>query len=653
MNLTIRLVCLFFVCSFSVIGCKTEAPSSSEGAANEQNTAVADQGFSGQDGADESAAIPSTAGKIAASDDAKSKTSEDTAMESESRASKRDSSKPDVVSYDAPNSDWLQFRGPDGLGTTDAKLPSEFDPTFLRWNSELIGRGASTPIIVGDNVFLTSYSGYGESLEKPGKISELQYHVYCFDRKTGALNWIRNIKGNPAETTRLNPNLIGHGFASSTMVSDGERVYAFFGIGGVFAFDIEGEFLWQQGVGWQFHNFGSSAALTLFEDILIVNASIESETVYGFDKKSGAGVWKIDDVIESWTTPVVGTSSDGKTELVIAQKDIVRGFDPTNGKEIWTCEGILDYIVPTPVVVDGIAYCNGGKQNRTLAIRLGGRGDVTRTHKMWEAEIGANVTSSAVSGENIFQITDPGILQVLDRKTGEVLKRERIKNAGTKFYASPTLSNGKIFFPLTHGIAVVDASPEIDLVSLNKITDADTEFRASIAVSGNDMFTRNDKFLYCIAPRKSESKLVKLNAKKSEASEQIVSAAKYDFDLKTGRIRPYNRALVKTPHMLRQFFLNPYKSVITEKQTALSLELIRAEFPKFEAKRTERHELIWKHTKKELSDEEFNEQIAALDKEVMAAQIAIRTKIKAMFTKEQMDKHMEEHRAWLEKNKKK
>lgn len=552
----------------------------------------------------------------------------------------------------AEPTDWLQFRGKRNAGVSSAELPSIFDKSFVDWRAELIGRGASTPIIVGNKVFLTSYSGYGESLEKPGSRQRLKYHVFCFHREYGSLLWQRNIQGNLAETQRLNPNLIGHGFASSTMVSDGERVYAFFGVGGVFAFDMDGQFLWQQDVGWESHNFGSSASLALYENLLIVNASLESKSVYGLDKETGTGVWKIDNVYESWTTPVLGLNSQGHEELVIIQKNIVRGFDPMTGAELWTCEGILDYIVPTPVVVDGVAYCNGGKENRTLAIRLGGRGDVTNTHKMWVADVGSNVVSSVIKGDHIYQVNDKGVMQVLEKKTGEVVKRERIKKSGNVF-GSPTLAGDKLLFPLIHGIAVVNASPELGLVALNKITDDEAEFRASIAISGDRMLTRNDNYIFCVTPLKTISRLVESDLEKSNEHPLLVSAEKYDFDNTTGQIRYYNRCLVESADALGTLILAPYQSVITEQQTADSLKLIGPEYPGYEALRLKRDELFWKRMKKEISEEAFLSQIQPLDKETIAKQAKLRMKVKAMFSKEQMDQHMAEHRAWLATQEKK
>jgi len=557
---------------------------------------------------------------------------------------------PAKVAEAAPT-DWMQFRGAGNLSKSESTgLPSEFGESNVVWKAQLIGRGCSTPIIVGDRVFLTSYSGYGESAEKPGNLELFRLHLYCYDRETGEQVWRQDIKGNPAENPRLNPNLLGHGFASSTPISDGENVYVFFGISGVFAFDVDGEFLWQQDVGWRNYNFGSSTSLALHENLVIVNASIESQTVYALNKSTGVGVWKIDDVFDSWATPVLGQASDGTTELVIPQKNIVRGFDPDSGEELWTCEAIPDYIVPTPVIVDGVAYCNGGRESQTVAIRLGGRGDVTKSHKLWQARVGTNVTSSVYHDGHVYQIRQNGIFQALDAKTGQTANRGRVKGAITVF-GSPLLAGDKLYFPLADSVAVIAANPKNELISLSRFSGNDGEFRASLAVSGDRTFTRNDKFLYCIGPRKvSKTKIIK-QSKSGEVS--LASKPKFDFDPVTKRIRIYNRCVGTDISDLEMFILNPYKSVITEDQTTKSKVLITEWFPKFGEIRRERSDVVWRHMKQETNDAEFVKQMTAIEAKAMALQRELRTPIKKMFSKEQMDQHIAEAKAWQEKNKKK
>ncbi len=562
----------------------------------------------------------------------------------------KDSVPASVSSPQTAPTDWLQFRGAGNLSTTSSQgLPSEFNENHVTWKAELLGRGCSTPIIVGNRVLLTSYSGYGESAAKPGALDLFLLHLYCYDRETGELFWRKDIKGNPAENPRLNPNLLGHGFASSTPVSDGKNVYAFFGVSGVFAFDLDGNFLWQQDVGWRNFNFGSSSSLAIHQDTLIVNASIESQTVYGLDKKTGKGIWKIDDVLESWATPTLGLNDQGDSELVIPQKDIIRGFDPKTGKELWTCEAIPDYIVPTPVIVNGVAYCNGGKESRSLAIRLGGRGDVTKSHKLWQARIGTNVTSSIYHNEHLYQIYENGVFQVLDSKTGQTVNRGRVKGA-TKVFGSPLLAGEKLYIPLLYSVAVVAAKPEYELISMNNIAEDEGEFRASIAVSGDRMFTRNDKFLYSVSPEKvAETKIIK---QPLPTNASLASKAKFDFDQSTKRIRIYNRCVGTDKTDLEMFILTPYKSVITEDQTTKSKALITEWFPRFAEIRRERSDVVWRYLTHETDDAVYQKEMAAIETKVMALQRDLRAPVKKMFSKEQMDQHIAESNAWLEKNKK-
>ena len=319
---------------------------------------------------------------------------------------------------------WPQFRGPDWQSTAvDAQPLTKWSADRgVIWQAELPGRGSSTPIVVGDRIFLTAYSGYGISAKEPGEVDELVHHVMCLRRQSGETLWERHVRGSTIEQ-RLNPNLLNHGFASSTCVSDGQSVYAFFGVTGVYAFDLKGRMKWRNDVGFDTDNFGSSASLTLYQDLLIVNASIESQQIIAFDKNTGQAVWKIDDVIRSWSMPVIGKTADGQDELIISSTNVVRGFDPTSGELLWTCSGILDYVVPVPVVQNGIVYCNGGKTNQLMAIRLGGRGDVTETHKLWEARYGANVSSPLVHGGVVYLLSDGGLFQSFDAETGKTIKR--------------------------------------------------------------------------------------------------------------------------------------------------------------------------------------------------------------------------------------
>ncbi len=177
--------------------------------------------------------------------------------------------------------DWSRFRGPDGAGiSADAAIPVTWNESEnLKWKTPLPGAGSSSPIVVGDRIFVTSFSGEGQSLER---------QLVCIDRKDGAIQWTQSVVAEQPEDA-YQGYLKEHGYASSTPVSDGNSVFAFFGKSGVIAFDLDGTQLWKVSVGKESSNrrWGSAASLTLYKDTVIVNASEESQSVRALDKATG------------------------------------------------------------------------------------------------------------------------------------------------------------------------------------------------------------------------------------------------------------------------------------------------------------------------------------------------------------------------------
>jgi len=285
-------------------------------------------------------------------------------------------------------------------------------------------------------------------------------------------------------------------------VTDGESIFTFFAATGVVAFDWNGKQLWQTSVGSASAGFGSASSPVLYEDLVIVNASIESDTVFALDKKTGQVVWKIADVNRSWQTPCLGKLADGETELIINQKDTIYGFDPKTGRQLWSCEGIHDYVVPVPIVHDGIVYCLGGRSNRAMAVTLGGRGDVTETHKLWETNVGANVTSPIYHEGKLYWSSDKGIAVCMDATSGDALYRERLPTS-ERIYASIVRAGDKLYVTTRdQGVVVLDAVPEYKELSRNTIDTEKDWFNAGPAISDGQIFMRTDSFLYCIGQRK-------------------------------------------------------------------------------------------------------------------------------------------------------
>ena len=227
------------------------------------------------------------------------------------------------------------FRGPGSAGRyPHAHLPTAWDETrFVNWRCKLIGSGASSPVAMNNRIFATSFTGYGESEEQRGNREQLKHHVTCINQDSGEVLWSRSIKGQ--HVPKLTENNITHGFASSTPVTDGKNVYAFFGTSGVFAFDYDGELLWMQHVGCGIDNFGTSASLTLHNELLIVNASIEEGKIFALEKATGKGVWQFKGMVRSWSTPVVALNSEGHEELLVNNSKKLHSLYPQTGKLNW------------------------------------------------------------------------------------------------------------------------------------------------------------------------------------------------------------------------------------------------------------------------------------------------------------------------------
>jgi outer membrane protein assembly factor BamB len=403
--------------------------------------------------------------------------------------------------------DWPQFRGPDGNGTAaEASPPIKWsDSENIVWKTPLPGRGASSPIVWDDRIFVTAYTGYGEdidNLETPGSKSDLRLHVISFDRSTGKLLWDSEIPAS-AETQDYSKRIADHGYATGTPATDGEAVYAYFGVSGLAAFDLNGKLLWRAETGTKTAGFGSASSPVLHGDLVLVNASIESDTLFAFDRKTGREVWQTGPINRAWTSPCLVTAPDGSTELVLNHLDEVVGYDPLTGDKLWWCAAIDDYIVPVPITHDGIVYCLGGRSNRSLAIRPGGRGDVTGTHKLWQKSIGANVTSPVYFDGHLYWASDKGVQCCLRASDGEEVYRERLPT-GSRIYAS-IIRAGKHFYVTTRdaGIVVLDAVPEYREVATNVIASDETLVNASPAVSGDQLLLRTDRFLYCIGETSS------------------------------------------------------------------------------------------------------------------------------------------------------
>ncbi len=403
----------------------------------------------------------------------------------------------------AAESDWTGFRGPGANGIAEASnLPATWDASKnIVWKTTLPGLGSSSPTVLGQRIYLTCYSGYGESADEPGQLADLKRHLVCLDRRSGSVLWTKGFDARQPESKYVGRNNTRHGYASSTIATDGTLLYVFFGTSGVYAFDLNGNTLWQTDVGTGTHGWGSGTSPLLYKNLVIVNASIESRSLIALDKKSGDIVWRTEGIKSCWSSPNLVQVGD-KQELVLNVPKKLTGFDPGTGKELWYCDGIPDsYVCPTVITHDGVVYTIGGRKNTAIAVRAGGRGNVNETHLLWTTKKGSNVSSPVLlDGHLYWSHESRGVMYCLNAKTGEVVYEDKLDPKPDLIYASITAADGKLYMPSQeNGTYVVAAQPTFKQLAVNKFQDDTSRTNACITVSNNQLLMRTDQAIYCIA----------------------------------------------------------------------------------------------------------------------------------------------------------
>ncbi|MCA9178898.1 MAG: PQQ-binding-like beta-propeller repeat protein, partial [Planctomycetales bacterium] len=291
-----------------------------------------------------------------------------------------------------------------------------------------------------------------------------------------------------------------HGFAANSPAADADHVYAFYGKSGVVAYSHSGAEVWRADVGSNTSGWGTASSPVVYRDLLFINASVESGSLVALDRKTGKQRWRAGGIKESWNTPLIVKAPGGQDELVVAIHGKILGFNPESGEQLWSCDtNITWYMVPSPVAADGVVYYLGGRSGTAaLAVRTGGRGDVTGSHRLWTSEKGSNVTSPVLHDGHLYWMHDQlGIAMCAKAESGELVYEQRMDRGG-QVYASSVLADGKVYHTNRGGRTfVVSATPEFKLIATNDLRDGG-QFNASPAIAGNKLLLRSDKFLYCI-----------------------------------------------------------------------------------------------------------------------------------------------------------
>jgi outer membrane protein assembly factor BamB len=414
-----------------------------------------------------------------------------------------------VLTCFAYGGDWPGFRGPGSVCVSDeTNLPTTWsEREHLKWKTPLPGPGSSSPIVYGGRVFVTCYSGYGVDGRNPGDPEDLKRHLLCINADNGKILWEKTVPSAAPEDL-YRGSISEHGYASSTPVSDGQRVYVFFGKTGVLGFDFEGKQLWRTSVGTESSNrrWGSASSPIVHENLVIVNASEESLALIALDKNTGAEVWKVEaDKMElSYSTPVLVTTQAGREELVIAVPFEVWAFTPGEGELLWYAHMNLGgNIAPTPAVAGDLLVVFGGfPSTEAVAIRTGGEDNVTDSHIAWTSREASYVPSPLVYDDHLYWVDDRGYAYCAMPETGRIVYKERLpaKGGSKPFYASMVCADGKLYaVSRTNGTFVLAARPEFEQLALNVFESDDSDFNATPAVSNGRLFLRSNESLYCIS----------------------------------------------------------------------------------------------------------------------------------------------------------
>jgi outer membrane protein assembly factor BamB len=387
--------------------------------------------------------------------------------------------------------------------SADKGLPAKWsDKENLVWKTPLPGPGGSSPIISGDLVFITCYTGYGIPGESQESQKELQRHLLCIDRKKGTILWDKAVAAKLPETP-YRSHIALHGYASSTPATDGKLVYVFFGKSGVFAYDFKGKQVWQADVGNRTDKWGCATSPLLYKDLVIVNASVESGSLIALYKKDGKEAWKCPGIGRSWNSPVLAQGKDGQQEVVVRIPRSILGIDPATGHKRWHCDGFGDgYVCPSVVAQGGIIYSLGGRfEGEAAAVKTGGKGDVTNTHMVWSKRLGGPIPSPIIYQGYLYNVSDRGTASCFHAKDGEKVYAERLKGSGT-LYASITIADGKIYaVSRNNGTYVLPAKPKFEVLAHNTFESDKSVFNGSPTVSNGQLFLRSDKCLYCIGKK--------------------------------------------------------------------------------------------------------------------------------------------------------
>ena len=406
---------------------------------------------------------------------------------------------------------WAQWRGPQQNGVSrTATPPLEWSETKnIKWKTEIPGLGAATPVVWGDRIYLLTAVPVGvtagEQHQYRGALPERDVHQYvvlAIDRRDGHVVWER-VAGarRPHEATHASSGT----YASSSAIADGEHVIAYFESNGLYTYDTDGNLLWQTDLGDKrvLTEGGEGTTPALHGNYLVVVWDNNDESfVVAFDKRTGEELWRTArDELDSWSTPLI-VEHGGRAQVITNGWSRIRSYDLETGELVWHTNGLTPLTIPSPVAEDGMVFAMSGFNGSVLkAISLtDARGDITGTSAIaWSHNRDTPYVSSPLVHDGLLYFTKyiHGILSVFDAKTGTTHYGPKRVQGLHEIMASPVAADGRVYITGRDGTTVVLRHGEtFEVLATNTLDDY---FSASMALVGDEIYMRGDRYLYCIA----------------------------------------------------------------------------------------------------------------------------------------------------------
>ncbi len=399
---------------------------------------------------------------------------------------------------------WSAWRGADGTGVAAGSPPTTWgEDQNIKWKVDLPGLGISTPVSWGGRLYMTTAVQGAEEDGAKSASNSYEFRVLCIDRADGGIVWSKAVS-HAVPYAKIHPT---NSQAATSPVTDGERIYAHLGSRGLYCLDMNGDVLWSRQFDEMKLNeqFGGGASPALAGEALIINWDHDGDSfIYALNKMTGKELWqKPRDEVATWATPAV-TKVGSKTLAIVPASGKSRAYDVKSGKVVWEVSGLTSNVIPSPVVVDGVAYLMSGYRGTALqAIELkGAKGDLAGSKNvLWTHNRQTPYVPSGLvyKGCLYFLRNTKSVLSCLDAKTGEVHYEGQRLRGLRDVYASPVAAAGNVYIASRGGqVKVIKAGPTYVEVATNSLDD---EFDASPIVIGDELYLRGRKSLYCIAAK--------------------------------------------------------------------------------------------------------------------------------------------------------